>query len=322
MARLFQAQGPKETMDEVIASIRKGLGVDAVSKDGKKGKDTGMTQLELTSTTKKSVDNALPASLGNNSTPEALQEEMVGEEDEEEEEEEFKGFSDDSDDENDDVDSFASDDYAQYDDRLASSEEDEEERGSILGKAAELQLKNELMASLHTSDTPSDSSSPSLSPSPPPEKIRRSRTGKDLPESSTFLPSLTMAAYWSGSESEPSDIEEELAPRKNRRGQKARQAIWERKHGVTAKHLVNPKKTSKNDGWDAKRGAVSSEDRFNRRSREKKDSHSVETSVAPKKPPPGKKDDEGPLHPSWEAAKKAKEQKVIPKFQGKKITFD
>lgn len=31
---------------------------------------------------------------------------------------------------------------------------------------------------------------------------------------------------------------------------------------------------------------------------------------------------EGPLHPSWEAARKAKEQKTQVAFQGKKVVFD
>jgi len=36
----------------------------------------------------------------------------------------------------------------------------------------------------------------------------------------------------------------------------------------------------------------------------------------------GKKDDAGPLHPSWEAAKKAKEAKQMASFQGKKVVFE
>ena len=34
------------------------------------------------------------------------------------------------------------------------------------------------------------------------------------------------------------------------------------------------------------------------------------------------KKDEGPLHPSWEAARKAKEAKTNVTFQGKKVKFD
>jgi hypothetical protein len=36
----------------------------------------------------------------------------------------------------------------------------------------------------------------------------------------------------------------------------------------------------------------------------------------------GRKDDVGVLHPSWQAAKKAKEAKKTATFQGKRVTFD
>ncbi|KAK3384579.1 Bud-site selection protein [Lasiosphaeria ovina] len=140
---------------------------------------------------------------------------------------------------------------------------------------------------------------------------------------STFLPSL-MAGYISGSES-ASDID--VKPRKNRRGQRARQQIWEKKFKAEAKHL---KKMARDDGWDSKRGAVEAgEDgkpwkrgirnpllgRGGRGGADK----------APPPPPPRPKtrDDTGPLHPSWEAKKKLKLlQKDTAPYQGKKITFD
>jgi hypothetical protein len=36
----------------------------------------------------------------------------------------------------------------------------------------------------------------------------------------------------------------------------------------------------------------------------------------------GKRDDVGALHPSWEAAKRAKELKKVAVFEGKKVVFD
>jgi hypothetical protein len=42
----------------------------------------------------------------------------------------------------------------------------------------------------------------------------------------------------------------------------------------------------------------------------------------PPKEAPRKKDDEGPLHPSWEAAKKVKDAKKGAAFAGQKIVFD
>ncbi|KAK8045209.1 Protein bud22 [Apiospora rasikravindrae] len=100
----------------------------------------------------------------------------------------------------------------------------------------------------------SDASSEAVSP--PPKKARATKAAPSKPGDSTFLPSL-MGGYISGSESDASDVD--VAPaRNNRRGQRARQAIWEKKFKQEAKHLNKPK-DSRDDGWDAKRGAVGNE---------------------------------------------------------------
>jgi len=184
----------------------------------------------------------------------------------------------------------------------------------------------------------SDDEDDSMDDRPPPPKAK----------ASAFVPSLSVG-YIAGSGSEPeSDIEEELAPvRKNRRGQRARQQIAEKKFGAKAKHLENPK-NDRNQGWDAKRGATDG-------ARGKRGADSGRggrggfgpgrggsgghggrgggsdaafgrsTGGDAPAPPPKKKhnDDEGPLHPSWAAAKLAKEKKSVPvAFAGKKISFD
>ncbi|KAF2624573.1 Bud-site selection protein [Macroventuria anomochaeta] len=175
---------------------------------------------------------------------------------------------------------------------------------------------------------------------------RKPKSSKDpaKPSTSTFLPGLSHAAYFSGDES-ASSLDEK--PRKNRRGQRARQKIAEAKYGKAAKHI---EKNERKQGWDAKRGAVSSNakpgNRKDRRAAEKgmkaKGGRGPVISgenaaplgkrrgegekIAEKKGP--KKDDTGPLHPSWAAAKAAKESKKLKidlggaKSAGKKITFD
>ncbi|AEO64361.1 uncharacterized protein THITE_2110443, partial [Thermothielavioides terrestris NRRL 8126] len=175
------------------------------------------------------------------------------------------------------------------------------------------------------------SSASSIARSPPTKKIAASKqAGKAAkalkPMDSTFLPTL-MGGYISGSESEASDID--VAPRrKNRRGQRARRAIWEKKYGEKAKHLQQPAK-GRDAGWDLKRGAVDGDSKPWKRGirnplLDKKPSGAGEAKeAAPKKEPPQRKrDDTGPLHPSWEARRqaKAKQQLSVP-FQGKKITF-
>lgn len=148
------------------------------------------------------------------------------------------------------------------------------------------------------------------------------------PTSSAFIPSLSHATYIAGSDSDASSLSDSFAPRKNRRGQRARQKIAEAKFGAKAKHIQKQTEAE----WDAKRGAVSAKRGYgplqsgenamplarNRLVEEKKVEKKVEK----------KRDDKGELHPSWMAAKAAKEKKMI-KIDvgkaggvGKKVVFD
>ncbi|KAL2019389.1 hypothetical protein VTK56DRAFT_9680 [Thermocarpiscus australiensis] len=183
----------------------------------------------------------------------------------------------------------------------------------------------------------SESSGSSVSRSPPAKKMATSKKAANAPKSrptdSTFLPTL-MGGYISGSES-ASDIDV-APPRKNRRGQRARQKIWEKKYKEKARHLQKQAAKGRDAGWDPKRGAVDGDSAkpWKRGIRnplldkdKSRDSGAGETkqqAPPPKKEPSQRKrDDSGPLHPSWEAKRqaKAKEQLTAP-FQGKKITFD
>ncbi|KAL2266045.1 hypothetical protein VTJ83DRAFT_5397 [Remersonia thermophila] len=207
-------------------------------------------------------------------------------------------------------------------------------------------------------DSDSDSSS-SASRSPPAKKPKKEGKKEGKKENVWALPTL-MAGYISGSES-ASEIDDAPA-RKNRRGQRARQAIWEKKYGEKAKHL---QKQARDAGWDLKRGAVepgakpwkqgirnplldkgknkgaaaeggdSGPTGGNAKGRGHgpagrrgpqagKDSKPNQSHQGPPKkaPAPRARDDTGPLHPSWEAKRKAKEKMLTAPFQGKKITFD
>jgi hypothetical protein len=180
------------------------------------------------------------------------------------------------------------------------------------------------------SDDSDNDSDVSMDDRPPPSK----------PKASAFIPSLSVG-YVAGSGSEPeSDIEELTAVKKNRRGQRARQQLAEKKFGAKAKHLLNPK-NDRSQGWDAKRGATDGA-RGGRgggrggfgagrggfgagAGRGGSFSKGAPPAGGDARPPPKKKhnDDEGPLHPSWAAAKAAKDKKAVPVvFTGKKISFD
>jgi BUD22 len=184
-----------------------------------------------------------------------------------------------------------------------------------------------------TSTSFSDSSQP-LSPPPRPKKSTKLAQQGPLKPGSTFLPTL-MGGYWSGSES-ATDDEDISTRKKNRPGQQARRALWEKKFGAGANHLkgqASGKNRAKD--WDPRRGARGAEDSRFRRGRvaargsratlvNNREQSARENAVAmkPRARSIVKKDDAGPLHPSWEAAKKAKEAKQMASFQGKKVVFE
>lgn len=185
-------------------------------------------------------------------------------------------------------------------------------------------------------------STASRSSSPEPiSKTKRQAQSAPSTSKTSFLPSLTMGGYWSGSEG-ASDVEEDVdvAPRKNRRGQRARQQIWEKKFGKGAKHLANAK-PSRDEGWDMQRGARAATQHAGSRYKPRwaQDRHAAgaqagagpvasggnASPVMPRsrgatgasKPKPDQ-----PMHPSWEAAKRAKEQSQTGTFAGKKMVFE
>jgi hypothetical protein len=275
------------------------------------------------------------------------------EKEEEEEESEFEGFSDHDDDppqEPEDIDSedAANEEKAlsKYDHLLGGSSDSEDDDDFDNERYAQFKGKEQVNLD-DISDAGSDAApglgsgsesesdaeeelSISASPSPPPAKKKKSKdkaSAPARPRNSTFLPTL-MGGYISGSES-ASDVD--VAPPKKRLGQKQRQAIWEKKFGNKAKHLQKPAwetKRGRDSGWDGKRGAVEPGDgprtpwkKGIRNPLAAKQGGGAESKPEVNRPPP-KKDDEGPLHPSWAARKQAKDAEKTAAFAGSKITFD
>lgn len=229
-----------------------------------------------------------------------------------------------------DVDMGGSSDFSGFSARVAaSSDEDSEdarsdsgalpEKITFKGTTPERRLK------------PETKISPSVgSPSPEPKKKAKPKVEATPPSSTAFLPSLMMGGYYSGSES-ASDIEDtHIKPRKNRRGQRARQKIAEAKFGAGAKHIAK-QSSGRNNGWDPKRGATDGMVNSKGRMRIGRPVNSMGPSGANGDVLGAKKKEvvrDGPVHPSWEAARKRKEQgskisiDVGGGGMGKKITFD
>ncbi|GAA5976273.1 hypothetical protein JCM11641_001101 [Rhodosporidiobolus odoratus] len=188
------------------------------------------------------------------------------------------------------------------------------------------------------------------SPSPPPAKKAKASAKPAKPiTSSSFLPSLA-AGYVSYSDSDGEDAkwirdaekEDKKGQRKNRRGQRARQAIWEKKFGSAANHITKASggkavPLAKMKEQKAKRAAAAAlaetqppapQEPFDIK-------HSRGGSANPNAQSLGKSRAFGAgvaaalgekMHPSWEAKRKQKEamqaMNVGAAPQGKKITFD
>jgi hypothetical protein len=170
----------------------------------------------------------------------------------------------------------------------------------------------------------SDSDSDSDTIAIPRPKTKRKTLETKPTTSSAFIPALSHAAYVSGSESEASDLDAEIAPRKNRRGQRARQKIAEAKFGAGAKHV---QKAARDKGWDPKRGAIGDEGaRRGGRGPVMSGENAMPLGGRKKEKKKGERDDKGELHPSWQAAKAVKEsKKLVIDLKGagaKKVVFD
>lgn len=202
-------------------------------------------------------------------------------------------------------------DYSKYDNALAASSDEESEGESILGTSKTPDKK----ASKSDDEEDSDNEQPVHDDFFALPDENQSENQYNLPELAT--------GYFSGGSDVEDDydvdndevVKEATVQRKNRRGQRARRAIYEMKYGKKANHLQKEQENQKRkreqkqiefEQREAKRRAMGIEkkSKFEQQA-EKQRKHQEEESK--------------PLHPSWEAKKKLSAQPV--KFEGKKIVF-
>lgn len=303
LARLFKSNPVKNELPRIMEGFRRMLGADAQS-GGK----------ESASEHKKKKDGGMDGSGQNKALGEVKVNDTGVEHAEDEDEDKtmnpnHEGGSDDDNDEDED-------DFAQFDSRLANSDSDSD-------------------SELPNPDAMSITPSPRPSPEPAPKKSKPTSTATMAPPTTTtFLPSLSMGGYISASDSEsdpdPENSDSGGKPRrKNRMGQQARRALWEKKYGSGANHVRQEnqkKKRDRDSGWDIRRGATSGgggEDGKNRGFKEKVRDWDTKGQSRSQGQGKDKANDDKPLHPSWEAARKAKEQQQgAVSFKGTKVTFD
>lgn len=148
------------------------------------------------------------------------------------------------------------------------------------------------------------------------------------------LPQFATGYFSGGSDTEDelSDddmVKEATTVRKNRRGQRARQKIWEKKYGKNAKHVQKELVREDNEklrrrleyeercrkrAIKAAMDTVSSKTSLNKLTSNNKYNSSTKANANSKV--------SEKLHPSWEAKKIAEEKQREMKFTGKKIKFD
>ncbi|KAL8978196.1 MAG: hypothetical protein Q9177_006467 [Variospora cf. flavescens] len=335
-ARLFNSQPVKKAMDDCMGNFRASLGLEGLPGGKRKRMRRADYQQEL---------KEAPTAPTRRETPGAIAEiaeenKVVGKP------LEIHGQLSDQGQVSSGDQSF---DYGAYESRLAASSEesfhgfsevddydfDTDGLRARLGKSMPEGLS--LSPSIESSDPSDSDNSESLSLYSKQAPIKPRPNTK----ATTFLPSLALGGYWSGSEA-ASDDEGSVkgAERKNRRGQRERRLIAEKKFGHNANHLKKPKEGNNRDqGWDPRKGAQADDGRGKRgRGRGGRNTIGQVTRVArgaasssgANSDPVGQRRDvkkdkpvaEGPLHPSWQAAKAAKEQNKAATFQGKKVVFD
>ncbi|AOW03023.1 YALI0C17853p [Yarrowia lipolytica CLIB122] len=144
------------------------------------------------------------------------------------------------------------------------------------------------------------------------------------------FPQMSMATgYISGSDDEDIDNDKVVKgatkkERKNRRGQAARQRIWELKYGSQANHLKKQRQERYEKSQQLQREweerEAKRQERRNKMSQEERDAEDERQrrkKLGLRPEPKQHRDDSGPLHPSWQA-KKAQSNVS---FAGKKVVF-
>ena len=326
-ARLFNSQPVKKAMDDTLSRVCSGLGLEDVQHVRKKRSRKKDFQQQLETTHRNDPEHVIrtkPECLPRTSALH-LKTQQASEDSSTEDHSE----------------------HEKYRKLLRSSNEPSDNDSiSIAYDALRTKSAGTFTQELSLSPSPMLSSMSTATDSSPLRKNKALEKPPSTSKATTFLPSLSMGGYWSGSEP-ASDNEGSLddRPRKNRRGQRERRLIAEKKFGQNAKHVKQQGRVQDRDrGWDGRKGAQSEEtDQFGRMRRERGKDRSTRMRlkgpqsakrvpvissgansdpVGPRKPTIKAKSAERPLHPSWQAAKKAKEQKQTATFQGKRMTFE
>lgn len=203
--------------------------------------------------------------------------------------------------------------FAAYDNLVAGSDDEQE-------FVADPNINYNEITDEEMSENDSDSDSEDED-----EELDSEKEAKPKAKKTPALPELATGYFSGGSDDEDEDVDndkivkEATTVRKNRRGQRARQKIWEQKYGRKANHVQQ-----ENQRLSSEREVKQREFEERQRKRELKaklaqETNSSKTAGSVLSSVLG---DSLKVHPSWEAKKLAEEKMKNVKFEGKKITFD
>ncbi|KAI3404846.2 BUD22 [Candida oxycetoniae] len=231
----------------------------------------------------------------------------------------------------DEGDSF--DKYAEYDHLVLGSDQEDEEDDVLQSDVNYNEVTDEEPSedeSLEVDDEESDSETSSIDE--PPKKKGKAEISN---ETVYNLPELASGYYSGGSDDEDEEdvdndkvVRELTQPRKNRRGQRARQKIWAKKYGKEAKHILKHHERIKSEREIRQKEF---EERERKRELKAKMLEEKQKPTGANTEPLGERKstvtrtvhvEEKQIHPSWEAKKQAEAKMKNTKFQGKKITFE
>ncbi|OAX38757.1 Bud-site selection protein [Rhizopogon vinicolor AM-OR11-026] len=205
---------------------------------------------------------------------------------------------------------------------------------SMQGGSRLVSLSNEGSDDEDNSASERDDIGPSVPRGPRVPDVKRNLKAPTV--QSAFLPSLSVGFVRGDSDTDYSDSEGKAADgvKKNRRGQRARRAIWEKKFGRHANHVMKQKDISRGShrshtpsgaaaihkdqrqyrsGRGDSGGAPFAGGRSRIPDKNRSDFSASRTSSTHK--------EEKSLHPSWEAKKKLQNVAIVP-AQGTRIVFD
>jgi len=159
------------------------------------------------------------------------------------------------------------------------------------------------------------------------------RSSKASTVQSAFLPSLSVGFVRGDSDTDFSDSETKAddGVKKNRRGQRARRAIWEKKFGRHANHVMKQKDISRSSDRSHPPSGSAVDRRHYRSGKGEPDGppfpggkFRIPNKTRDHFPAPRTlvtRREEKSIHPSWEAKKKLQNVAIVP-AQGTRIVFD